>query len=157
MAVKNSRKCPSELSSEQREFLSRYLPKPSGWGRKSIDRRRSFDAIFYVLCTACEWRMLPREFPCWSTVCGVFRKWQIAGIWRRIHVALVKWVRKRSGKKPTPFTAATNFSSGTFSIAMTFRLSSDLARPEIRKRRSHFSRYHELACRSKVRKQKTNF
>ncbi|MGV3608086.1 MAG: transposase [Planctomycetaceae bacterium] len=90
------------MSSEQREFLSRYLPKPSSWGRMPIDRRRSLDAIFYVLCTACEWRMLPREFLFWSTVCGVFRKWRIARNWQRIHSALVIRVQKRGGRILTP-------------------------------------------------------
>ncbi|MFO0882788.1 MAG: IS5 family transposase [Pirellulales bacterium] len=103
--MKVSRKYPSDLSFEQWEFLSRHLPKPSRWGRKPIDRRRILDAIFYLLRTGCQWRMLPREFPCWSTVYGVFRQWRITGAWQRIHAALVKWVRKRSGKKPTPTTA----------------------------------------------------
>ena len=103
--MKISRKYPSELLFEQWEFLSRYLPRASRWGRNPKDWRRILDANFYLLRTGCQWRMLPLEFPCWNTVYGEFRQWRITGIWQRIHAALVKRVRKRSGRQLTPITA----------------------------------------------------
>jgi putative transposase len=49
--------------------------------------------------------MLPREFPNWSTVYGVFRKWRLAGLWQQIHDALREQVRSSEGKKSTPTAA----------------------------------------------------
>jgi hypothetical protein len=41
--------------------------------------RKMFDAIFYLLRSGCQWRMLPREFPPWSTVHHYFRMWRLDG------------------------------------------------------------------------------
>ena len=38
-------------------------------GRKpTVCRRRILNAIFYLNRTGCQWRNLPNDFPCWSTV-----------------------------------------------------------------------------------------
>ena len=49
------------------------LAKPGGRPRRS-DLRLILDAIFYVLRSGCPWRLLPRDFPPWSTVFDYFRK-----------------------------------------------------------------------------------
>lgn len=49
--------------------------------------------------------MLPRDFPNWSTVYGIFRRWRQAGLWQKIHDALREQVRKQVGKKSTPIAA----------------------------------------------------
>ena len=103
--MKVSRKYPSDTSFEQWEILAKCLPEPKPRGRKPIDRRRILDAIFYVIRSGCQWRMLPDGFPCWNTVYGVFRRWRIEGVWRRLNAALVKLIRKAAGKKPTPTAA----------------------------------------------------
>jgi transposase len=38
--------------------------------------RKILNAIFYLLRSGCQWRMLPREFPPWSTVYDYFRMWR---------------------------------------------------------------------------------
>lgn len=98
-------KYPSDLSDEQWRIIKRLLPKPAPRGRKPIDRRRVIDAILYVVRSGCQWRMLPRDFPNWSTVYGVFRRWRLSGLWQQIHDALRERVRKAEGKKPTPTAA----------------------------------------------------
>ena len=98
-------KYPSDLTDEQWQILSRLLPKPARRGRKAIDRRRVIDAILYVVRSGCQWRMLPRNFPNWSTMYGIFRRWRLAGLWQQIHDALREQVRKSEGKKPTPTAA----------------------------------------------------
>ncbi len=103
--MKVSRKYPSDTSFSQWEYLAKYLPLPNRLGRKPIDRRRILDGIFYVLRSGCQWRMLPRDFPSWSTVYGVFRQWRLTGIWQTIHQALVRRVRKESGKRLAPTAA----------------------------------------------------
>ena len=98
-------KYPSDVSDEQWRILKRRLPKPARRGRKPIDRRRVIDAILYIVRSGCQWRMLPRDFPNWSTVYGIFRRWRLAGLWQQIHDALREQVRKSEGKKSTPTAA----------------------------------------------------
>jgi transposase len=67
--------------------------------------RDIFDAIFYVLRSGCPWRMLPGDFPPWSTVYYHFRKFRMSGLWQRIFAILHAAERKRVGKDPNPSAA----------------------------------------------------
>ena len=96
---------PSNLSDEQWQIISSLLPRPKKRGRKPIDRRKIIDAILYWNRTGRQWRYLPTDFPNWSTVYGVFRKWRLEGIWKQVHDKLREKVRKAAGKKPTPTAA----------------------------------------------------
>lgn len=98
-------KYPSDLTDQQWQFIRRLLPKRSRRGRPPIDRRRVVNAILYVVRSGCQWRMLPRDFPHWNTVYGVFRQWRMAGLWEKIHDRLRRRVRRAAGKKPTPSVA----------------------------------------------------
>ncbi len=100
-----TRKDPSDRSNEQWRIIQKLLPPRSRRGRPPIDRRRVIDAVLYVLRSGCQWRRLPRDFPNWSTVYGIFRKWRRDGTWRRIHDTVREKTRKLAGKKPTPTTA----------------------------------------------------
>ena len=59
---------PSDLSDQEWEILAPLIPpaKPGGRRRK-WPMRRILNATFYLLRSGCQWRMLPREFPPWST------------------------------------------------------------------------------------------
>jgi transposase len=39
-------------------------------------RRKILNAMSYLLRSGCQWRMLAREFPPWSTVHHYFRMWR---------------------------------------------------------------------------------
>ena len=67
--------------------------------------RDIFDAIFYVLKCGCPWRLLPYDFPPWSTVYYHFRKLRLSGVWGLIYKALRSAERKRVGKNPDPSAA----------------------------------------------------
>jgi transposase len=67
--------------------------------------REILNGIFYILRSGCAWRLLPHEFPPWSTVYHYFRTWRNAGIWERIHTTLREWVRRRAGREATPSAA----------------------------------------------------
>jgi len=62
-------------------------------------------AIFYVVRTGCQWRMLPKDLVPWQTVYGYFRRWKRQGMWVRINDALVKTVRVQAGHAPKPSAA----------------------------------------------------
>ena len=100
-----TRKYSSDVTDRQWQIIRCLLPKAKKRGRKPIDRRRIINAILYWNRTGCQWRYLPKDFPHWNTVYGVFRQWRIDGTWKRIHDRLREKVRKAAGKKPTPSAA----------------------------------------------------
>jgi transposase len=63
------------------------------------------NAIFYLLQTGCQWRMLPRDFPPRSTVYGYFRAWIAAGVWARLHDVLYRRSRELEGREESPTAA----------------------------------------------------
>lgn len=42
---------------------------------RTVDLYEVWSAVLYLLKSACQWRMLPREFPKWRTVHSYFAKW----------------------------------------------------------------------------------
>jgi len=60
---------PSNLTAEQWAFIAPYLPVAKSGGRpRRTNLQAVLNAIFYVLCSGCSWRMLPGDFPAWQTV-----------------------------------------------------------------------------------------
>lgn len=96
---------PSDLTNRQWQLIRQLLPPRSRRGRRPIDRRRIINAILYVARTGCQWRMLPKDLPNWSTVYGIFWNWRNDGTWQRVHDRLREKVRKHHGKKATPTAA----------------------------------------------------
>ena len=93
----NKRKAyPSDLSDKQWEELVQLLPLK----QTEPDRMREYiNAILYVLRTGCSWRMLPHDFPSWSTVYDVFQKLNRSGTWQRINDELRERVRQDAGRE----------------------------------------------------------
>ena len=60
------------------------------------------NAIFYLLRTGCQWRLLPRDFPPWGTVWRYFRCWCEDGVWVQLHRALYPLVRTKGGRRTKP-------------------------------------------------------
>jgi putative transposase len=96
---------------------SRYPSDPSGAERKRVeaifdrfrfsglDPRELLNAVFYLIKSGCQWRMLPKEFPPWQTVYYHFRKW------RRLNLLQLplSWIRRAArvadGRRPSPSAA----------------------------------------------------
>ncbi|REJ94335.1 MAG: IS5 family transposase [Planctomycetota bacterium] len=96
-------KYPTDLTDAQWRILAPFFRKRSRRGRPVVyDRRSVVNAVLYLNRTGCQWRMLPAEFPPWKTVYQIFYRWRRNGLWKRIHDALRKQVRKLAGKRPTP-------------------------------------------------------
>ena len=103
--MERKRNYDSDLTDRQWQVIRQLLPKPAKRGRKPICRRRVLNAILYVARAGCQWRMLPVDFPNWSTVYGIFWRWRNDGTWEKVHDALRAKVRRAAGKKPTPTAA----------------------------------------------------
>ncbi len=96
----------SDLSDTEWRIISRLLPAPKPGGRpRSTDLRTVVNAIFYVLRSGCAWRLLPHEFPPYSTVYMYFRQWQRDGTWEKIHDVLRDRLRRREGRQKSPSAA----------------------------------------------------
>jgi len=94
---------PSDLSDAEWELLEHHLPAPKRRGRPRLHSPRDvLDAVFYVLKSGCQWRMLPRDFPPWKTVFHYFRAWRIDGTWERLHRAIRRRLREHLGRDPEP-------------------------------------------------------
>lgn len=97
---------PTDLTDDQWQILRKLLPPPSRVGApQTVCRRAIVNAILYVLRSGCAWRLLPREFPNWKTVYGIFRDWRDDGTWQRIHDSLRDQLRRRVGRKTSPSAA----------------------------------------------------
>jgi transposase len=72
-------------------LLPEELPKPKG-GRPRVSDRDALRGIVFVLRTGMPWEMLPREvFGCSGMTCWRrLRDWQQAGVWDRLHRALLE-------------------------------------------------------------------
>ena len=97
------RNYPSDISDEEWSILEPLIPpeKPGGKPR-TTNMREVINAIWYVLRTGCQWRMIPHEFPPWSTVWSYFRIWRKADVWEQMHTCLRERLRSRLGREPTP-------------------------------------------------------
>lgn len=94
------------LSDAQYALIAGFLPPAKRGGRRErTDRRRTLEAIFYVMRTGCQWRKLPAEFPPWPTVYGFFRRWTAAGVWENALVALRVQAREAAGRPGEPSAA----------------------------------------------------
>ena len=94
---------PTNLTDAQWAIIAPLLPKPKPGSRvRSVNTREVLNAIFYLLRTGCAWRLLPTNFPKWTTVYYYFRCWKDDGTWKKIHDRLRDRVRTSVGKKKQP-------------------------------------------------------
>jgi len=94
---------PSNLTKAQFEMIEPLLPAAKPGGRpRHVDIREVLNAILYVLVNGVQWRALPSDFPCWSTVYTYFRNWKRDGTWVRIHDELYRRERLVEGRADSP-------------------------------------------------------
>lgn len=107
---------PSDLADEQWALVEPLLPAPrtgpKGGRREKHPRRRTVDAIMYVVRTGCAWRQLPHDFPPWQTVYWYFVRWNDEGTVTRIHDALRNQPRSRMSWRRSAVTASQSPTSG---------------------------------------------
>ena len=126
---------PDDLWDAIAPLLPPEPPKPKG-GRPRVPDRAALGGILFVLRTGIGWEALPQELGCGSgmTSWRRLRDWQDAGVWGRLHRALlnrlgaegkIDWsraavdsasVRAKGGARKrgaTPPTAASRAPNGT--------------------------------------------
>jgi transposase len=64
----------SDTTDEEWSLIAPHLPPPASRGRT---RETSMvNTIFYISQTGCQWRLLPKEFPPYTTVQRYFYAWR---------------------------------------------------------------------------------
>jgi putative transposase len=86
------------------------VPHRTGKGRgrgkpATLDRRQVINAVFYLLRSGCQWRMLLRDFPNWNSVRYYFDRWTDDGTWQQLNTALRELDRTRVGRDRQPSAA----------------------------------------------------
>src|SRR5438477_12100416 len=78
-----------DLSNEQWARLAPYFPpqKPPT-GRPGHDLRTIVNGILWIARPGAPWPDLPARYGPWQTVASRFYRWQQAGLWERVLVAL---------------------------------------------------------------------
>ena len=76
-------------------LLPPVRPRPKG-GRPPLPHRAVLTGIIFVLRTGIPWEQLPQEMGCGSgmTCWRRLQAWQKAGVWDRVHQALLKRLRE---------------------------------------------------------------
>lgn len=97
---------PTDLTDAEWEYLEPHMPDRRARGRpREHPVREILDAILYIVRGGCSWRLLPHDFPPWSTVYYWFRRWNLDGLWQRVLVILRRSARTKDGRDPEPSAA----------------------------------------------------
>jgi putative transposase len=98
-----NRRYDTDLTDAAWELVKPLLPAALPGGRpRTTDVRAVMDAIFYLLRTGCQWRLLPHRYPPWGTVYHYFRCWEEAGTWTQLHRAIYEQTRIAAGRATSP-------------------------------------------------------
>lgn len=90
---------PTDLSDSQWQFIEPYLKDKR---KRRYSYRSLLNALFYLVKTGCQWRMLPHDFPKWQTVYFYFSRWKRDGTLEHIQQTLVEKQRLKAGRKAEP-------------------------------------------------------
>ncbi|MCR1769543.1 IS5 family transposase [Burkholderia glumae] len=90
------RKISNELWVELEPLIPEFAPSPKGGRRRTVDDRAALNGILYVLQAGIPQEDLPQELgfgsgmTCWRRL----RDWQAAGVWHRLHLAMLRRLRE---------------------------------------------------------------
>src|SRR5271155_1949023 len=93
----------SDVTDAEWALIEPHMPAAKPLGRpREIELRAVFDAILYIARTGCQWLMLPKDFPPFTTVQGYFYDWRDNGLFENINFALLVQAREAAGREPSP-------------------------------------------------------
>ena len=86
----------SNVTDAESALIEPHMPAAEPLGRpRDTELRAVLDAILYIARTGCQWRMLPKDFPPFTTVQGYFYDWRDNGLFEKINFALLLQARER--------------------------------------------------------------
>lgn len=101
-----SKRYPSDLTDDEWELIESFVQQKPGSGRPhEVDLREIVNALFYLTCTGCQWRYLPKDLPDYHSVNYYFRKWTKDQTIEQINTTLRRQVRIAQGREEEPSAA----------------------------------------------------
>jgi transposase len=93
----------SDTTDEEWALIEPHLPPPASCGRtRKTSMREVVNAVFYIAQTGCQWRLLPKNFPPYTSVQRYFYAWRDGSVWQTINHVLLMEVREAAGRKASP-------------------------------------------------------
>jgi transposase len=93
----------SDLTDAEWAVIAPHMPAPRRLGRpRRTPLREVVNALFYIATSGCQWRLLPKCFPPYTTVQGYFYQWRDDGLWQTINHHLVMAAREADGREASP-------------------------------------------------------
>jgi transposase len=90
----------SDLTDAEWALIAPHMPAVKRLGRpRETELRSVLDAILYIARSGCQWRMLPKDFPPFTTVQGYFYDWRDDGLFEKINFELLLQAREA---EPSP-------------------------------------------------------
>ena len=100
------RRYASDLTDAEWRLIEPFMPPVKRLGRpRETDVRAVVDAILYIARTGCQWRLLPKDFPPFTTVQGYFYDWRDRNLFERINFELLLQTREAAAN-PVPLLAS---------------------------------------------------
>ncbi|MBV8358741.1 MAG: IS5 family transposase [Deltaproteobacteria bacterium] len=93
----------SDTTDNEWSMIAAELPPAPKRGRpRTTPMRVVVDAIFYLAQTGCQWHLLPKEFPPYTTVQRYFYSWRADGMWLRLNQLFLMRTRQAEGREASP-------------------------------------------------------
>src|SRR5713226_8189272 len=90
----------SDVTDAEWALIEPHMPAAKPLGRpRDTELRDVVDAILYIARTGCQWRMLPKDFPPFTTVQGYFYDWRDNGLFEKINFELLLQAREAAGRE----------------------------------------------------------
>src|SRR3974377_1261499 len=93
----------SDLTDAEWALIAPQMPAVKRLGRpRETELRAVVDVILDIARSGWQWRMLPKDFPPFTTVQGYFYDWRDDGLFEKINFALLLQAREAVGREPSP-------------------------------------------------------
>jgi transposase len=93
----------SDLTDAEWALIAPMMPSANPIGRpRKTDLREVMNALLYLASSGGAWRLLPKDFPPFSTVQKYFYRWREEGLLRTISNSLVMAAREAEGREASP-------------------------------------------------------
>jgi putative transposase len=96
---------PTDMTDDEWEVYQEVFPEHigiPGVSEAKYSVRDLLNATRYQERTGCQWRNLPHDFPPWKTVSYWFYTWKEQGRYETLRELVVRRVREKEGRAPTP-------------------------------------------------------
>ena len=95
-------KYDTDLTDTQWALIEEFFETKKGKHFQEHEKIKLVNAVLYRNKTGCQWRLLPHDFPPYSTVWSFYRRAVKSGVWEKAMDKLVKKVRVDAGRSEEP-------------------------------------------------------